>query len=123
VECKQETWHCKDLTVSYFVVQVLSLSIWTYKGPVTASEAKEQVFAASEQIVPKSQIWLPILALYTPVHLFSFVVVSSFLILPLRFAVTFWVASLLVYYAITLQGNPQHTGPPLLSSAKASSSI
>jgi hypothetical protein len=93
------------------MMQVLSLSIWTYKVPASAGEAKEQVLAASERIlVPKTQIWLPILALYTPVHLFSFVVVSTFLLLPLRFWVALWVTGLLIYYAITLQGNPQHTG-------------
>jgi len=94
-------------------LQVLSLSIWTYKVAATASEAKEQVMAASEAIVPNTQVWLPILALYTPVHLFSFVVVSTFLLLPLRFAVALWVTGLLIYYAITLQGNPQHTGESL----------
>ena len=98
-------------------MQVLSLSIWTYKVPASPGEAKEQVLAASGRIArlpwaPKSQLWLPILALYTPVHIFSFVVASTFLLLPLRFAAALWVTGLLLYYTITLQGNPQHTGTP-----------
>ena len=86
------------------------MSIWTYQGPGSARAAKERVKAASEQFQPSGRIWLPILALYTPVHLFAFVVVSSFLLLPVRFAAAFWVGSLVVYYAVTSQGNPSHTG-------------
>ena len=92
------------------MLQVLGVSIWTYQGPGSAKAAKDRVKAASEQFQPSGRIWLPILALYTPVHLFAFVVVSSFLLLPVRFAAAFWVGSLVVYYALTSQGNPQHTG-------------
>lgn len=92
------------------VSKVLGMSIWTYQGPDTAKVAKQTVIAATEQITPRSNIWLPILAMYTPVHLFSFVVVFSFILLPIQVATAFWVGALVVYYAITGQNSPQHTG-------------
>lgn len=100
------------MSTEHSSLQVLGVSIWTFQGPSysTARAASEKVKAASEQIQPNSRIWLPILALYTPVHLFNFVVATSFLLLPAQVAAAFWVGSLIVYYAITSQGNPQHTG-------------
>ena len=64
------------------------------------------------QRAPLHTVWLPIMALYTPVHIFCFVVVSSFLLVPAHYAAAFWVGGLVLYYILTSQGNPQHTGGP-----------
>ena len=91
-------------------MQLLGVSIWMYQGPKTAKEATERVLAASEQLQPAGRIWLPILVFYLNVHLLNFVVACTFLLFPARFVVAFWVGSLILYYAITGQGAPQHTG-------------
>ena len=73
--------------------------------------AKESLVEAPQR-APLHTVWLPIMALYTPVHIFCFVVVSSFLLVPAHYAAAFWVGGLVLYYILTSQGYPQHTGGP-----------
>ena len=75
--------------------------------------AKERLVEVPRGRPPLHAVWLPIMALYTPVHIFCFVVVSSFLLLPAHYAAAFWVGGLVLYYILTSQGYPQHTGRPL----------
>lgn len=93
---------------------MLGISIWTYQGPKGVSElvdsAAEKVLQVPKEIVPLSVVWLPILALYTPVHLFCLVVVLTFCIFPASFAAALWTGTLTLYYILTLQGTPHHTG-------------
>ena len=103
------------------LLQVLGLSIWTFKGPQSAKEAMvsagttvvelpDKLAASTSTWRHKANIWLPILMLYTPVHIFSCVVVSSFAVLPTQYAAAAWVGGLIVYYAVTAPGSPGHTG-------------
>lgn len=114
----------KALNIQKFhETQVLSMSIWTYRGPPKPSQIitapAESLLKAPKKIVPKSFVWLPILALYTPVHTFLFFMTFTFCILPTTIAAAFWTGFLILYYTITSQGNPQHTG--MLNKAASSS--
>lgn len=62
------------------------------------------------QPVSRLAIWLPIMMLYTPVHIFCCIVVTSFFVMPPSFASALWAGSLMVYYGITGFGEPEHTG-------------
>lgn len=86
------------------LVQVLGVSIWTFQGPLSEPAAVKQ------PLLPWSTVWLPILALYTPAHLFCCVVATSFVLLPAAHASAVWAGGLLLYYLLTSQGVPQHTG-------------
>lgn len=76
--------------------QTLSLS-----GSGTAGEASQQGWLGAN---------LPIILMYSPVHLFFTLGVLSFSFMPLKVAVALWVAYLLPYYLYTHIGNPAHTG-------------
>ncbi|KAK9829305.1 hypothetical protein WJX72_005048 [[Myrmecia] bisecta] len=60
--------------------------------------------------IPWLTAWVPILMFYTPIHIFCFVVVLTFTVLPSNYAAAFWVGSLVMYYGITSGMEPHHTG-------------
>lgn len=107
---------------------MLGASIWIFQGPQKAKQtlaaAKAAVKELPRDMLPWTTLWLPILALYTPVHIFNFVLASSFALVPASYAAAFWVGTLVLYYALTSQDCPQHTGevgrPAAFSALRAS---
>lgn len=95
-------------------IQVLGASIWVFRVPYQPQASSATWRKAEKQMpitaVPWTTAWLPILALYTPVHIFSFIVALSFAVLPVNFAGAFWIGFFVLYYATTLQNQPHHTG-------------
>ena len=59
---------------------------------------------------PWHSIWLPILMLYTPVHVLSAAVAVTFMLLPAEYAAALWIGGLTIYYALTSANAPEHTG-------------
>ncbi|WIA28105.1 hypothetical protein OEZ86_010685 [Tetradesmus obliquus] len=68
---------------------------------------------SSNSSLPK-QGWiganLPIILMYSPVHVFFSAWVLSYVFLPLHVALAGWVAFLVPYYGFTQGGRPAHTG-------------
>jgi hypothetical protein len=57
---------------------------------------------------------LPIILMYSPVHVFFSLWVLSYVFLPLHVAIAGWVAFLVPYYGFTHRGGrPAHTGTEL----------
>ena len=86
-------------------VQVLGASLWTYKSSDIVQRVRIKTYPA-----PWHSVWLPVLFLYTPVHMCCFVFIMSFMLLPASYAMAFWVGSGALYYMITSPGHPEHTG-------------
>lgn len=86
-------------------LQVLGASIWTYKSSDIVQRVRIKTYPA-----PWQSVWLPVLFLYTPVHMCCFVFIMSFMLLPASYAMAFWVGSGALYYMITSPGHPEHTG-------------
>ena len=86
-------------------LQVLGASIWTYKSSDIVQRVRIKTYPA-----PWHSVWLPVLFLYTPVHMCCFVFIMSFMLLPASYAMAFWVGSGALYYMITSPGHPEHTG-------------
>jgi hypothetical protein len=109
----------RELHANGGVSQLLGASIWTFKGKdivATVAEAVSPRFprtppadAAFPQ-APWHSIWLPILMLYTPVHVLSAAVAVSFMLLPAEYAAALWIGGLTIYYALTSANAPEHTG-------------
>ncbi len=101
-------------------VQLLGASIWTFKGKdivATVAEAVSPRFPRAPPTAlsprpPWHTIWLPILMLYTPVHVLSAAVSVTFVLLPAEYAAALWVGGLVIYYALTSVNAPEHTGKP-----------
>jgi hypothetical protein len=104
-------------------LQMLGLSLLFFRSP--KSPAARLMRAASGAITasitisgsgsshPK-QSWLganlPIILMYSPVHVFFSLWVLSYVFLPLHVAIAGWVAFLVPYYGFTQGGRPAHTG-------------
>lgn len=106
---------------------MLGMSLLLFRSP--KSTAAKLMRAASGVLAssmshPK-QGWLgtnmPIILMYTPVHVFFSLWTLSFVFLPLTVAVAVWVAFLVPYYGFTHRGNPAHTGTHLHKEPAASS--
>lgn len=108
------------------LLQMLGLSLLFFRSP--KSTAARLMRAASGAItatissngggssnssLPK-QGWiganLPIILMYSPVHVFFSAWVLSYVFLPLHVALAGWVAFLVPYYGFTQGGRPAHTG-------------
>ena len=114
------------MTYGVRVVQLLGVSIWTFKGKdivATVTEAVSPRFPrgpppALSTRAPWHTIWLPILMLYTPVHALSAAVAVTFMLLPAEYAAALWVGGLTIYYALTSVNAPEHTGKSANSSGQ-----
>jgi hypothetical protein len=107
---------------------MLGLSLLFFRSP--KSTAARLMRAASGAItatisssgsggsLPK-QSWLganlPIILMYSPVHVFFSLWVLSYVFLPLHVAVAGWVGFLVPYYGFTHQGRPAHTGTGMVA--------
>lgn len=93
-------WYAMFTGATALAAQVaLAASLAIYKGP----EASVVIIALFTQLAV-------ITILYMPVHLFTALLVGSFLILPTMYATTVWLGLLFVYYCCTALGGPEHTG-------------
>lgn len=107
-------------TKSWRMLKVLAVSVFIFKRKeLTESVSRTISLASAASLHQLASVWLPILMFYTPVHIFTTVVVTSFLLLPVNYAAALWVGSLTVYYLITGSGEPEHTGPHLMPALPA----
>lgn len=96
---------------------MLGISLLLFRSP--KSTAAKLVLSASRRLSltggsDTKQSWLganlPIILMYSPVHVFFTLWVLSFMFMPLRLALTLWTVYLVPYYVVTQMGNPAHTG-------------
>lgn len=91
--------------------QLLGLSLLFFQGKA----ARQLIRTASASLqISTAQSWLgllmPIVLMYTPVHVFFTLWTLSYTFLPVKWAVSLWVAFLVPYYGFTVVGHPHHTG-------------
>eukprot|EP00877_Chromochloris_zofingiensis_P005530 jgi/Chrzof1/14979/Cz09g23010.t1 len=90
---------------------LLGLSLLFFQGKA----ARQLIRTASASLqISTAQSWLgllmPIVLMYTPVHVFFTLWTLSYTFLPVKWAVSLWVAFLVPYYGFTVVGHPHHTG-------------
>lgn len=94
---------------------MLGISLLLFRSSPKSTAAKiirAVSFSGTRQDPQQSWIGanLPIILMYSPVHVFFTLWVLSFMFMPLSVALTIWVAFLVPYYVFTRIGNPAHTG-------------
>jgi hypothetical protein len=100
------------------LLQMLGLSLLFFRSPKsTAARLMRAASGALTATISSShpkQNWvganLPIILMYSPVHVFFSLWVVSYVFLPLHVALAGWVAFLVPYYGLTQGGRPAHTG-------------
>jgi hypothetical protein len=73
-------------------------------------KAVQQPRATAAAAAARSSIWIPILMMYLPVHIFFTALFATFAVLPAAYASAIWIGGCLVYYLSTIFGEPEHTG-------------
>jgi hypothetical protein len=104
------------------LLQMLGLSLLFFRSPKStaarlmraASGAITATISSSGGGAHPKQSWLganlPIILMYSPVHVFFSLWAVSYVFLPLHVALAGWVAFLVPYYGFTQGGRPAHTG-------------
>lgn len=104
-------------------LQMLGISLLLFRASPKSTAAK-LVRAATMSLSGARQAtqqgWiganLPIILMYSPVHVFFTLWVLSFMFMPRWIALGLWVGYLVPYYVFTQMGNPAHTGKTCLTS-------
>ncbi|CAL8469789.1 g9331 [Coccomyxa elongata] len=89
----------------------LGVSIWMFKNDIRSGiKAVQQPKATAAAAAKRTSIWIPILMMYLPVHIFFTALFATFAVVPAAYASAIWIGGCLIYYLSTIFGEPEHTG-------------
>ncbi len=100
-----------------FFPQFLGVSIWMFNDDLRSGiKAVQQPKATAAAAAKRTTIWIPILMMYLPVHMFFTALFATFAVVPAAYGSAIWIGGCLIYYLSTIFGEPEHTGGRQLAS-------
>ena len=93
------------------LAQFLGVSVLVFRGGLPRLKgAVRSPKATAAAAAARTSVWIPILMMYVPVHLFFFALAVTFVALPPIVGSAIWAGGTLIYYGSTMFGEPEHNG-------------